>query len=101
MRKPNGIFLNDLVAADPGQSVFKQTHKPLALTTAEAERWKEFNSYEPRNHNQKVKEKLREQLNNASHELAVRREAEIFARRQNYGFAHTQKHYSWKVPEIE
>lgn len=50
------------------------------LTTAEAERWKEFNSYEPRNHNQKVREKLREQLNNASHELAARRQAEIFAR---------------------
>ena len=70
------------------------------LTAAEAERWKEFNSYEPKNHKQKIREKLREQLNNASHELAARRQAEIFARKENYGSA-TQKHYSWKVPEIE
>lgn len=73
-----------MVQQDAGRSVFNQTHHPRnhakVLTTAEAERWKEFNSYEPRNHNQKVREKLREQLNNASHELAARRQAEIFAR---------------------
>lgn len=52
MRKASsGIFLNDLVNADKDRSVFNQTHKPKMLTTAEAERWKEFNSYEPRNHN--------------------------------------------------
>lgn len=46
-----GIFLNELVAADTNRSVFNQTHKPTVLTAAEAERWKEFNSYEPRHHN--------------------------------------------------
>ena len=76
-----GIFLNELVAADTNRSVFNQTHNPKVLTAAEAERWKEYNSYEPRHHNQKIREKLREQLNNASHELAVRRQAEIFARK--------------------
>lgn len=72
------------------------------LTTAEAERWKEYNSYENKDHNQKTREKLREQINNATHDIAVRRDAELDARRQNFaGYANTQKHYSWKVPEIE
>lgn len=69
--------------------------------TAEAERWKEFNSFEPRDHNTKTKERLREQINSNTWEIALNRDAEMHARQQSYGLAQTQKHYSWKVPEIE
>jgi hypothetical protein len=55
------------------------------MTTAEAERWKEFNSYETRDHNQKTRERLREQINSATWEIALKRDAEIEARKKTYG----------------
>ena len=68
---------------------------------AEAERWKEYNSYEARDHNAKTRERLREQFNSNTWEIALNREAEIGARAESYGLPQSQKHYSWKVPEIE
>lgn len=71
------------------------------MTTAEAERWKEYNSYEQRDHNTKTKERMREQFNSETWEIALKRDAEMHARNQSYGLSQTQKHFSWKVPEIE
>lgn len=66
MRNGNGnMFLSDLINADTNRSVFAQ--RPPVMTTAEAERWKEFNSYENRDHNQKTRERMREEINNATH----------------------------------
>ena len=89
MRTPNtNMFLSDLIAAaDTGRSVFGQYEAPK--TTAEAERWKEFNSFESKDHNTKTRDKLREEINNATHEIAVRRQAEMDARSKNFGNAYT------------
>ena len=66
MRHANGnMFLSDMIHNDTNRSVFAP--KPAVMTTAEAERWKEFNSYENRDHNQKTRERLREEINNATH----------------------------------
>ena len=72
------------------------------MTTAEAQRWKEFNSYEMRDFRQKQREALKAEINNISHKIASAREAQgkASAGGSTYGgFATTQA--SWKVPEIE
>ena len=73
----------------------------MAKTTAESQRWKEFNSFESKDHNTRTRDRLKEQLNSNTWEIAMDRDAEMHARQQSYGLAQTQKHYSWKVPEIE
>lgn len=65
MRNNGNMFLTDLINADTNRSVFAA--RPIVQTTAEAERWKEFNSYEDRDHNMKTRERLREEINNATH----------------------------------
>ena len=51
-----------------------------ALITAEAERWKEFNSYELENHNIRTRDKIKNEINNMSYELANHREDEMHAK---------------------
>ena len=51
IRPTGGMFLSDLItAAESGRSVFEQ-QQYIPLTAAEAERWKEFNSFESKDHN--------------------------------------------------
>jgi len=50
-------------------SVF--TKEPPVMTTAEAERWKEYNSYEATDHNTKTKDRQREQFNSNTWEIAL------------------------------
>jgi hypothetical protein len=50
------------------------------LITAEAERWKEFNSYELNNHNIRTRDRIKGEINNMSYELANQRENDMNAR---------------------
>ena len=79
--------------------------KTPVLTTAEAQRWKEFNSYEMRDFRQKQREALKNEINNISHKIASAREAQLKASQgggaTTYGGFGTTTMASWKVPEIE
>jgi hypothetical protein len=44
------------------------------MTTAEAQRWKEFNSYENRDFKMKQREALKNEINDISHKLASARD---------------------------
>ena len=82
------------------------------MLTAEAQRWKEFNSYAPRDHNTRTKERIRSEFNSDIWELALKREAEIRARKRQEaqgseggivtpatgGF---DEGFSWKLREVE
>ena len=61
----------DMMASTGG--VFNRQWNPV-LITAEAERWKEFNSYELINHNNKTRDRIKGEINNMSYELAQSRE---------------------------
>lgn len=43
-------------------------------TTAEAERWKEFNSYEEKNHRNLTRDALKREINDISYRIASARE---------------------------
>ena len=62
----NNLTMNDFVdlMTNEGRThgVFDQ--KNPALITAEAERWKEFNSYELDNHNIRTRDKIKNEINN-------------------------------------
>jgi hypothetical protein len=45
------------------------------MTTAEAQRWKEYNSYEAKDHKNLTKEALKAEINNITHKIASAREA--------------------------
>lgn len=44
------------------------------MTAAEAQRWKEFNNYESKDHAFKTKEALKSEINNIYYKIALARE---------------------------
>lgn len=55
-----------------------------------------------RDHNTKVKQRIRDQLNSDTWELATKRDAEMYARSEQVALGNPRhKNFSWKVPEIE
>jgi hypothetical protein len=78
-----------------------QPKKPV-LTTAEEQRWKEFNSYERRDHNLRKKEAVRGEINDIYYKIALERQkriGEAAATLSNMDAASTAS--GWKVPDIE
>lgn len=69
--------------------------------TAEAERWKEYNSYELRDHKNKTKERLKDEINNISHRIATQRAAVMNATTYGKKGMSSTNYGDWKAPEIE
>ena len=72
------------------------------LTTAEAQRGKEYNNYELKDHKNLTKEALKTEINNMTHKIALAREAKLKATTgTTYGALNMTSYGNWKVPEIE
>ena len=78
----NNLTMNDFVdlMTNEGRTHGVFDKRNPALITAEAERWKEFNSYELENHNIRTRDKIKNEINNMSYELANHREDEMHAK---------------------
>jgi isochorismate synthase EntC len=87
-----------------GNNQFNSTfrEKPIVLTTAEAQRWKEYNNYEMKDHKNLTKEALKMEINNMTHKIALAREAKLKATAgTTYGAFNMTSYGNWKAPEIE
>ena len=71
--------------------------KRQMLTTAEDQRWKEFNNYERRDHNLRKKEAVRGEINDIYYKIALERQKRLGVSTKDPMATDA----SWKVPDIE
>ena len=77
------------------------TVKQQMLTTAESQRWKEFNSYERRDHNLRKKEAVRGEINDIYYKIALERQQRLGESKSSKVDQMNTTEASWKVPDIE